>query len=295
MLNHIQPAARILVATALGSVLLLSGVTTFAGQGKRILVVGHGPEQPVIQELARAYEKGNPASVIDIEWDRTLETVEMTRVGQADIAVSGSEESGLKATQVAWDGIAVIVNFANPLLNASTDQVQSLFTGKIRRWSDLDGADTKVEVIRRTTDQNINTGFEQTLGAAGKLVPSDKPARADQKALASVSGRDNTISYVSLKAAIEAQEHGTPIRILTLDQVEPGDPTVKTGRYKLRRPVLFLSQPSAHPLVESFTRFALSPEGQKILSKMYTPFDAQPVSPRQAMPSDNSSSPDPRS
>ncbi len=295
MVNHIQPAVRILWPVALVTVLILLGTTTFAGEGKRILVVGHGPEQPAIHELARAYEKANPGSVIDIEWDRTLETVEMTRVGQADIAVSGSEESGLKANQVAWDGIAVIVNFANPLLNASTGQVQSLFTGKIRRWAELDGADTNVEVIRRTNDQNIETGFEQTLGVAGKLVPSDKPARADQKALASVSGRDNTISYVSLKAALEAQEQGIPIRILTIDQVEAGDPTVKNGRYKLRRPVLFLSRPSAHPLVEAFAKFALSPEGQKILSKMYTPFDTQPGTPKQAMPTDNPSSSGPTS
>lgn len=295
MVNHIKRAARILLPTVLCAMFLLTGTTTFAGEGKRILVVGHGPEQPVIQELARAYEKGTPGSIIDIEWDRTLETVEMTRVGQADIAISGSEESGLKATQVAWDGIAVIVNFSNPLLNASTDQVQSLFTGKIRRWADLDGADTKVDVIRRTNDQNIDAGFEQTLGVVGKLVPSDKPARADQKALASVSGRNNTISYVSLKAALEAQEQGTPIRILTIDQVEPGDPTIKNGRYKLRRPVLFLSQPSAHPLADAFTKFALSPEGQKILSKMYTPFDAQPGTPKQAMPPDNPSSGGPKS
>ncbi len=295
MVNHIQRAARILLPTALGAALLLTGTTTFAGEGKRILVVGHGPEQPVIQELARAYEKIIPGSIIDIEWDRALETVEMTRVGQADIAISGSEESGLKATQVAWDGIAVIVNFSNPLLNASTNQIQSLFTGKIRRWADLDGADTNVEVIRRTNDQNIDAGFEQTLGVVGKLVPSVKPARADQKALASVSGRNNTISYVSLKAALEAQEQGIPIRILTIDQVEPGDPTITNGRYKLRRPVLFLSQPSAHPLVDAFTRFALSPEGQTILSKMYTPFDARPGTPRQAMPSANPAPPDPRS
>lgn len=38
----------------------------------------------------------------------------MVKDGEAQIAVTGHEDSALSATPVAWDGIAVIVNFANP-------------------------------------------------------------------------------------------------------------------------------------------------------------------------------------
>jgi phosphate transport system substrate-binding protein len=76
---------------------------------------------------------------------------------------------------------------------------------------------------------------------------------------------------------------GIPIRILTIDKVEPGDPTVKEGSYKLRRPVLFLSREETQPLVDSFTAFARSAEGQAILSKMYTAY-TPPNQPKEAKP-----------
>ncbi|MEX5215980.1 MAG: substrate-binding domain-containing protein [Nitrospiraceae bacterium] len=261
-----------------------------AAESHRILVVGQGPEQPVIQELARAYEHRHPGTVIDLEWDRVLDTIAMVKNGEADLVITGHRDPELRAAQVAWDGIAVIVNFTNPLSEVTSEQVRSLFTGTIQRWSSFEGSDAQVELIRRTPDQNIDSGFEESLGIVGKLPESAKPVRSDQKTLASVSGKDNAVSYISLKAALDAQGLGIPIRILTIDQIEPGEPTVKEGRYKLRRPVLFLSRNGAPPLVDSFTAFAQSAEGQAILSKMYTAY-ASPTQPKEAKPT-NSHSPE---
>lgn len=290
-IHGIEAKSRPWLTIALGvlSILgfLVGGTTGLAAESHRILVVGQGPEQPVVQELAQAYEKRHPGTVIDLEWDRVLESVAMVKNGQADLVVTGQQDPDLRAAQVAWDGIAVIVNFANPLSEVTSSQVRSLFTGAIQRWSAFEGSDARVEVIRRTPDQNIDNGFEESLGIVGKMPESSKPARSDQKTLASVSGKDNAVSYISLKAALDAQGLGIPIRILTIDKVEPGEPTVKEGRYKLRRPVLFLSRREAHPLVNSFTAFAQSAEGQTILAKMYTAYPPPPTQPKEAKPRDS--------
>ena len=285
-----KPGLWLPIVLGVLSVLPLSSQDTIglAAEPHRILVVGQGPEQPVIQELAQAYEKRHPGTVIDLEWDRVLESVAMVKNGQADLVVTGHRDPELREAQVAWDGIAVIVNFTNPLSEVTSGQVRSLFTGEIQRWSAFEGSDARVELIRRTPDQNIDSGFEESLGIVGKIPESSKPIRSDQKTLASVSGKDNAVSYISLKAALDAQGLGIPIRILTIDKVEPGEPTVKEGRYKLRRPVLFLSRKEAHPLVDSFTAFAQSAEGQTILLKMYTAY-TPPNQPKEAKPRDSNS------
>ena len=46
-------------------------------------------------------------------------------------------EKGVKATEIAKDGIAVIVNNANDLEELSSDQVKSIFTGDITDWEDV--------------------------------------------------------------------------------------------------------------------------------------------------------------
>ena len=244
-----------------------------AASGGQILIAGYGPELPIIQDLARAYEKGHPGTAIDIEWDKALRAVEKLKQGKAQIAVTDQPVAGLRATQIAWDGIAVIVNFANPVREVTVPQVKALFSGQISRWSALDGGDRKVEVIPRIPTDNITAGFESSLDLNGQLQSTGQPARSDQKALSMVSGRDNAVTYISLASALKAQEDGIPIQILIIDQVEPGEPTVKDGRYQLRRPVLLLTGTQPDPLTESFLNFTQSPEGQRLLRTLYVPLD----------------------
>jgi phosphate transport system substrate-binding protein len=277
---------------------LLTVVTTLmltapamATPGGRILIAGYGPELPIIQDLAKAYEKGHPGTAIDIEWDKTLRAVEMVRQGDAQIAVTDRPVAGLRSTQIAWDGIAVIVNFTNPIREVTTPQVKALFSGQITRWSDLDGADRKVEVISRTVTDNITAGLESSLDLKGQLQSSGQPARSDQKALSMVSGRDNAITYISLVSALKAQEDGIPIQILTIDRVEPGEPTVKDGRYQLRRPVLLVTSTQQDPVTEAFVTFTQSPEGQRLIRTLYVPLDR----PTPVAPTTNARQPEPAS
>lgn len=251
---------------------LLTAAAMAAPTG-RILIAGYGPELPMIQDLAKAYEKRHPGTAIDIEWDKTVRAVEMVKQGDAQIAVTDRPVTTLRTTHIAWDGIAVIVNFANPIREVTSPQVKGLFSGQITRWSDLDGADAKVEVIPRTASDNVTAGFETSLDLREPLRPSGQPARSDQKALSIVSGRDTAVTYISLAAALKAQEEGIPIQILTIDKVEPGEPTVKNGRYSLRRPVLLLTGIKADPLTESFITFTQSPEGHRLIRSLYVPLD----------------------
>lgn len=157
--SHTHFSSLVCVSLLTVVITLMLTAAAMAAQGGRILIAGYGPELPIIQDLAKAYEKGHPGTAIDIEWDKTLRAVEMVKQGEAQIAVTDQPVMGLRATQIAWDGIAVIVNFANPIREITTFQARALFSGKISRWLDLDGADRKVEVISRTPNDNITAGF----------------------------------------------------------------------------------------------------------------------------------------
>jgi phosphate transport system substrate-binding protein len=205
----------------------------------------------------------------------------MVRSGRAQVAVTGAPDPELRATPIAWDGVAVIVNFANPVAEVTSEQVRGLFTGAIQRWSELDGSDARVEPIRRPPDRNLQA-FEQILGIGDQLTPSTKVLRSDDSVLRAVSGKASAVAYMSLSAALEAQEQGIPIRVLMVDKVDPGDPTVKDGRYKLRRPVLLLTGKEPDALTEAFTAFALSTVGQQIVDMMFAGYTTQAEQAKQA-------------
>lgn len=250
---------------------------SFAGLTGRLVIAGYGPELPVMQDLGRAFEKAHVGAAVDFEWDRTVKAAEMVKSGKAHVAVSDRPDPDLKTVPIAWDGIAIIVNFANSLKELTTSQVRDLFTGQITRWSDLDGGDQRVEVLPRAPEDNVQSGFETSLGIRGRFLAVGKPVRTDEKALRAVSGRDTAITHISLAAALRAQEDGIPIRILTVDKVEPGPPTVKSGQYKLRRPVLFLTAQHPDAMTETFVEFVRSAEGQHILQSTFVPYTPETV------------------
>jgi phosphate transport system substrate-binding protein len=260
-----------------GALLLTGGFMLFcnadAAPTGRILITGYGPELPVVQDLAKAYERLHPGTAIDLQWDSTVRAVQLVKTGEAQIAVTDQPDPSLKATQIAWDGIAVIVNFTNPVKEVSSAQVKGLFSAQISNWSELDGAASRVEVIPRTSGNNLTPGFRNSLGLTEQVAASAAPIRSDQKVLSLVSGRDATVSYISLAAALRAQEDGISIRILTVDQVDPGEATVKSGRYRLRRPVLMLTATQPDPLTESFLSFVRSIDGQQLIHTMFVPIE----------------------
>ena len=45
---------------------------------------------------------------------------------------------GLKATAIAIDGIAVIVNKENTVDSLTSEQIKSIYTGEITKWSEIE-------------------------------------------------------------------------------------------------------------------------------------------------------------
>ena len=267
--------ARLLLPLSL-SILFCWGVplVAFADVAGSLTIAGNGPELRTIDSLARAFEKSNPRAYLDVVWDANSKPVEMVKSGQAHIAVTGKEEPGLNATQIGWDGIAVMVNLSNHTKEVTSQQVADIFSGKVRSWSDLGGPETRILLIDRPRNRNIRDTFEQSLGIAGKIPDSAKVIGPDDKAIKTVAGTLpplSAVTYISLGQALAAVTTGVAVRLLPLDKVEPEEPTVKDGRYKLRRPVLLLTRKESNPTADAFLAFVLSKEAQTIIdNEAYT-------------------------
>lgn len=241
-----------------------------------LTIAGNGPELPIIEKLARTFEKVNPRAYVDVVWDVNSKPIEMVKSGQAQLAVTGADDPELNATQIAWDGIAVMVNMSNHTKEVTTQQVAEIFAGKVKFWSDLGGPETKVLIIDRPKSSNLRHAFEQQTGIAGKMADGSKVVGPDDKAIKTVVGTlppQSAVTYISMGPALEAVASGVAVRLLPVDKVEPEKPTVKDGRYKLRRPVLLLAKKTTTPLATAFAAYASSPEGQKIVDELYTPIE----------------------
>ncbi len=256
--------------------LTLAGVLTLAPDARSaaLTIAGNGPELRVVERLTRAFEKVHPGTVIELRWDPSFHPVAMVKSGEADFAVAGQTAPDLVAIPIAWDGIAVVVDFTNPVKEVTSEQLAGVFSGALTRWSALGGADDRIEFIDRPSNQHIRGTFEAVLGIAGKIPASAQVRRSDQRAISSVAGNRSAMTYASLGVALDAVTYGVGVALLSVDGVEPAMQTVKDGRYRLRRPVLLLQKKESAP-GKAFAAFALSKEGQDIIEEMFVHHDGQ--------------------
>jgi phosphate transport system substrate-binding protein len=243
-----------------------------------LVIAGNGPELTTIETLARAFERANPRAYIDILWDEDSTPVDLVKTGQAQLAVTGADDPAMRATQIGWDGIGILVHLSNYTKDVTKQQVADVFSGKVRDWSELGGPDSKILPIDRPRNQNIRDAFKTHLGIAGKPTGQAKTIGDDEQVVKTVVGTLpplSAVAYISLSTGLSAVSSGVAVRLLPVDKVEPEIPTVKDGRYQLRRPVLLLSKKEPSPLAEAFAAFARSAPGQAIVGEIYVPLSTQ--------------------
>ena len=100
----------------------------------KIVVGGSSSVSPLMEKLIEAYKENNPDA--EIELQTTDSTTGMTSAidGTYDIGMASRE---LKDTEIATDGIAVIVNKNNTIDELSSDQVKSIYTGETLTWDEV--------------------------------------------------------------------------------------------------------------------------------------------------------------
>lgn len=123
----------------------LDNVQAYAGNkpAGKVSIAGSSSITPVMEKLKEAYLKVNPSAEIEIQ--ESDSTTGMTSVadGICDIGMASREvkeeelAKGLKATVIATDGIAVIVNKANTLDDITSDQVKSIYVGDALSWDEI--------------------------------------------------------------------------------------------------------------------------------------------------------------
>ena len=107
----------------------------------KIVVAGSSSVSPVMEKLKEAYLAVNTNADIEIQTSDSTTGVTSIQEGICDIGMASRDlkdtETGVTATTIAQDGIAVIVNNENPVENLTSDQVKSIFTGETTVWADV--------------------------------------------------------------------------------------------------------------------------------------------------------------
>jgi phosphate transport system substrate-binding protein len=169
-------------------------------------------------------------------------------------------EKGISATLIGRDAVAVIVNEQNPVKELTMEQVRQVFSGRIKNWKEVGGADHSIEVLITRPNSAIHDIFKQVV-----LKGEDYKGRIVDPysgILLLVSENKWAIGQASL-FFIDKAERVMPARI------DGQGPQFNNPRYPISRPLYLVTKGSPTGEVKDFIDWILSQEGQKLLKKFF--------------------------
>ena len=106
------------------------------------VVGGSSSVSPLMEKLIEAYKAVNPNASIELQTSDSTTGMTSTIEGSYDIGMASrelkeEEAAELEPTVIATDGIAVVVNNANPLDELSADQVKDSYVGNVSTWDEI--------------------------------------------------------------------------------------------------------------------------------------------------------------
>ncbi len=268
MLN--KKIATLLMGTMLiGSLAVGCGSSDGSGSqdSNKITVSGSTSVGPVVEILGEDFTAKNEGISVEVQQIGSSAGIKNAIEGTSQIGMASRDlkdeekASGLKETQIAIDGIAVITNKNNEVKDLTLEQVKDIYTGKITNWKEVGGKDAPIVVVSREDGSGTRDGFQENVGFESEELTKDAQISDGSGNIKSiVEGNENSIGYISFGYVDDK------VNALTIDGVELTVENVKDNKYPIARPFLLVNkEDKISEEGTKFIEFILSEEGQKIV------------------------------
>lgn len=194
--------------------------------------------------------------------------IKAVQEGRCDIGLSSRElkeeetASGLTATVLAYDGIAMIVNPENTISDLSLEEVAKIYTGEITNWSEVGGKDAEIVLIGREAGSGTRDGFEAITGTED-ICKYRQELTSTGDVITTVSKNPDAIGYASAASVKDS------VKALMVNGVAVTEDTIKDGSYVVQRPFVLVtrSDTDLSEAAQKFFDYITSEAAKEIISE----------------------------
>ena len=177
--------------------------------------------------------------------------------------------------KVAVDGLSVYVNESNPVAELSLDQLELIFTGKVKNWKEVGGPDAPITVYSRENSSGTYEFFKEHVLKGKDFVASAQTMPGTAAVLKAVANEKNSIGYGGAAYGAGAK-HLKVKKDAASPAIEPNEETVLAQKYPIWRYLYVYVNPAQDKgEIASYLNWIRSDEGQAIVKDVgYYPLPA---------------------
>jgi phosphate transport system substrate-binding protein len=257
---------------------LLIGLATITANARAETLVIKGSDTlgaRLVPQLAEEFKAQQPGTTFNIAAEGSTTGIAAIIDGTAQIGMSSrptkpgevaaAKVKGVdfKETTVAYDGIAVIVNSANPVKSLTRMQVEQIFTGDTPDWRAVSGSAGKISVYTRNGSSGTYSQFKELAMKKRDYAPDSQKMAGNEQIASEVSKNPNGVGYVGL-----AYTKASGIKVVEIDGATPSKESVLGKTYPYARPTFYYTNGEPTGLAKQFIDFTVSNAGQKIVEEV---------------------------
>lgn len=265
-----------LTMLTMAMVAMLCGLTACGNTGSgselsgTISLNGSTSMEKVAKALQEGFMRLNPGVTVEVEFTGSGTGIQAAIDGTADIGNSSrnlkDEEiaKGLVENVIAIDGIAVIIDNNNQVVDITAEELAKIYTGEIKNWSELGGADLPIVVVGRESASGTRGAFEELLDIEDKCKYAQE-IDSTGGVLSTVASTTGAIGYVSLDVIDDT------VTVMAIDGMIASEENIAAEKYALSRPFVMATKGAIteqSEIVQAFFAYIKSEEGQAIIKKV---------------------------
>ena len=177
----------------------------------------------------------------------------------------------LVLTPIGKEAFVFFANQKNPVENLTSEDIKSIYSGRISNWNEVGGENNKIMAFQRPTDSGSQTIMEKFMGDT-PLMPALKEEVAGMgdlmEEVASYRNYNNSLGY-SFRFFTTGMNPNEKIKLLSLDGIEPTPENIASGKYPYVVNLYAITvKDNPKKSVQPMLDWMQGPEGQKLIEEI---------------------------
>lgn len=262
----------------LGILFTAAAMFALPASAGNITVKGSDTLVILAQKWAEVYMSKNPGTKIQVTGggsgvgfaalqNKTTDLANASRKIKAVEISACVKAFGKRPTEykVALDGLSVYLNESNPITELSLDQLDGIFTGRIKNWKEVGGSDAPIVIYSRENSSGTYEFFKEHVLKGKDFASSAQTMQGTSVLLQAVAKEKNGIGYGGAAYGAGAK-HIKVKRDESSPAVEPTEETVLGQTYPIWRHLYVYVNPELDKgEIAKYLNWMRSDEGQKLV------------------------------